>query len=254
MFDLLTHIAHDAGRLALDHFGRLTDVVVEEKGPLDLVTIADRAVEALVTERLRAAFPADGIMGEEGARHPGTSGRVWVIDPIDGTFNFVRGGRQWAVSIGLIAEGRPIFGIVHAPAAGVTLAGGLNHLPLMNGQPLPPLGPFRPARGVVGLSVSPLFASAERQEILRRITDEAGLMLRICNASTWSLIELATGEVDGHIGFGERAWDVMGALPVVMALGAQGTLDWSATPLMERLRHVVGKPDLVALCQKSGII
>jgi myo-inositol-1(or 4)-monophosphatase len=246
MFDILLPLVQDAGRLALQHFGRLPEGDIAQKGHLDLVTVADRAVEALLIDGLRRAFPEDGILGEEGGDHLGTSGRVWVIDPIDGTFNFVRGGVQWAVSVGLFAGGRPVLGIVHAPAAGLMLTGGIDHAPELNGQPLPPLAPFAPARGVIGLSLSARMPLETRLAFLGRAMDEAGVMLRICNASTWSLIELARGEVDGHVGLGEQAWDVMGMLPIVTALGATGTPPWPDDRLGARIYHVVGKPGLVA--------
>ncbi|MCP4384277.1 MAG: inositol monophosphatase, partial [Hyphomicrobiales bacterium] len=82
----------EAGQIALSHFQRLSSIAVESKGHLDLVTLADRDVERFLTDGLRKAYPDDGVFGEEGSNHVGTSGRVWVVDPIDGTFNFVRGG------------------------------------------------------------------------------------------------------------------------------------------------------------------
>lgn len=252
MFHLLTPLAHEAGELALTHFGTLGHSAVSAKGPLDLVTIADRQVEALITARLRAAFPDDGILGEEGGLTPGTSGRIWVIDPIDGTFNFVRGGRQWAVSIGLWQDGRPVLGIIHAPALNLTLTGGAGHAPLLNGSPLPPLTPYSPERAAVGVGLGRAIPAPERIAMLRYLTEEAGIMFRCCNATTLSLIELATGEVDGHIGYGESAWDVMAAWPILTALGASSTLDWAATPLDAKLRFVIGKPGLVAACHSLG--
>ena len=65
-------------------------------------------------------------------------------------------------------------------------------------------------------------------------------------------VELATGDVDGHVGYGESAWDVMGAWPILTALGATSTVDWARTPLDAKLRFVIGKPDLVAACRSLG--
>lgn len=249
MFDILAPVAGEAGDLALSHFGRLSTGAVSAKGPLDLVTVADRAVEALITARLRAAFPSDGILGEEDGLIPGTSGRIWVIDPIDGTFNFVRGGRQWAVSIGLWQGTQPVLGIIHAPALGLTLTGGIGHPPMMNGTPLAPLAPFSADRAAVGVGLGRAIPAPDRIEMLRFLTEDAGIMFRCCNASTISLIEVALGEVDGHVGFGESAWDVMAAWPILTALGAVSTLDWSTTPLNAKLRFVIGKPALVDACR-----
>lgn len=87
-------IAREAGRLALTYFQSLASLPVEKKGHLDLVTEADRQVETLLIASLQKAFPDDGIFGEEGGEIAGTSGRIWVVDPIDGTFNFVRGNQN----------------------------------------------------------------------------------------------------------------------------------------------------------------
>lgn len=249
MFDTLIPLAHDAGALALGHFGQLTQGSVSSKGPLDLVTVADRAVEALIVERLRREFPEDGILGEEGGTIAGTTGRLWVIDPIDGTFNFVRGGKDWAVSIGLWQDGEPVAGIVHAPVQALTLTAGRNAPPQMNGKLLPPLTAYQPERGAVSVSLGGAIPSADRIAMLRFLTEEARIMFRCNNAATLSLIEVATGEVDGHIGYGESVWDVMAIWPILTALGAVSTLDWSRTHMTDKLRYVIGKPDLVDLCR-----
>lgn len=249
MHHILSEIADTAGKLALSHFGKLSDGSVAQKGPLDLVTVADRAVEKLVQEQLLAAFPEDGIFGEEGASVPGTSGRTWVIDPIDGTFNFVRGGRQWAISVGLYAQGQPLWGIVHAPAAGITVTGGPQDAPRLNGTLLPQLRPFDPDRAVVGVSLGSKCPARERVALVRFLIEDSGMMFRNCNCATHALIELATGEVDGHIALGESSWDVMGIWPILTRLGAVSTLEWKNRSLDQTLRYVIGKPELVGKCR-----
>jgi len=110
-------IAREAGALALDFFRTRDTLDIEAKGPLDLVSRADRELEAMIASRLRRAFPDDGILGEEGGHAPSRSGRTWVLDPIDGTFNFVRGGPEWGVSIGCHDAAGPLFGAVNLPVA-----------------------------------------------------------------------------------------------------------------------------------------
>jgi fructose-1,6-bisphosphatase/inositol monophosphatase family enzyme len=82
------------------------------------VTIADKESERLLVSELSAAFPGDGFLGEEGTAHEGTSGRRWIIDPIDGTRDFVRGVPNWAVLVGLEAEGKTVAGVAYFPALG----------------------------------------------------------------------------------------------------------------------------------------
>ena len=97
-------LARDAGALALRYFNRELAYSAESKGdPQDWVSVADRSVEALCRTRLAEAFPGDAMLGEETG---GTiSDRTWVIDPIDGTLNFVHGVRYWCVSIAFVESG-----------------------------------------------------------------------------------------------------------------------------------------------------
>ena len=92
-------VAHKAGELALQHAAR--GVRREDKADDSPVTVADRECERLIVSELRAAFPDDGFLGEEGASHAGRSGRRWIVDPIDGTRDFVRGLGTWSNLIGL---------------------------------------------------------------------------------------------------------------------------------------------------------
>uniref|UniRef100_Q01UD3 Histidinol-phosphate phosphatase n=1 Tax=Solibacter usitatus (strain Ellin6076) TaxID=234267 RepID=Q01UD3_SOLUE len=94
---------------------RAGGVAAESKADTSPVTIADRENERLVREAIEREFPADGILGEEGASKAGTSGRRWVVDPIDGTRDFIRGNRFWCVLIALEDEGEPVVGVAHFP-------------------------------------------------------------------------------------------------------------------------------------------
>ena len=112
-------IAKDAGALALSLFEK--SVPEELKDDLSPVTCADREGEVFIVRRLREAFPEDGICGEEGARVPTKSGRRWLIDPVDGTKDFVRGNPYWAVQIALEIDGRVVAGVIHCPCLGETV-------------------------------------------------------------------------------------------------------------------------------------
>ena len=107
-------IARRAGELALKiregHLG------IESKSDESPVTIADKACEKLIVEELTAAFPDDGLLGEEGAARESSNGRKWIIDPIDGTRDFIRGTRAWSVLIGLEENGQVVAGHAFFPA------------------------------------------------------------------------------------------------------------------------------------------
>lgn len=114
--------ARRAAALAGDNAMRLRqgDIGTQAKPDDSPVTIADRDNERLLRDLIERDFPADGILGEEGARKPGSSGRRWIVDPIDGTRDFVRGNRFWCVLIALEAGGEPVLGVAHFPMLGET--------------------------------------------------------------------------------------------------------------------------------------
>ena len=109
-----SRIARLAGQLALQI--RKGDIGIESKSDESPVTVADKAAEALIVSELTAAFPEDGLLGEEGAAREAANGRRWIIDPIDGTRDFIRGTRAWSVLIGLEANNDIVVGFAYFPA------------------------------------------------------------------------------------------------------------------------------------------
>jgi histidinol-phosphatase len=106
--------AMHAGDLALGYQSQ--ELKPEAKPDLSPVTIADRECERLLVKEISQAFPDDGLLGEEGARRESRNGRKWILDPIDGTRDFVRGLPFWAVLIGLEVDGEVVVGVCHMPA------------------------------------------------------------------------------------------------------------------------------------------
>ena len=109
-------VAREAGKLALDYFNRRAQLQVELKGMQDVVSVADRAVEDLVRARLSGTFPEDDLLGEEGGgagRRAGAA--LWVIDPIDGTANFLRGMPYWSVALAYVKDDRVEIGVTYDP-------------------------------------------------------------------------------------------------------------------------------------------
>jgi len=115
--ELAKLLVREAGALALDYQRR--GVTAETKSDESPVTAADRACEKLIVERIVREFPEDGILGEEGANRNSHNGRKWIIDPIDGTRDFVRGIPLWAVLIALEQENEVVVGVAHCPLQGL---------------------------------------------------------------------------------------------------------------------------------------
>lgn len=133
-------LVYNAGRLAWRM--RESGLVTETKTSVsDVVTAADRAAEKFIADALDIIRPDDGLVGEEGTAKPGTSGRTWVIDPVDGTYNFTTGSDYWCSALALV-EGDPeapdelLFGAVHRPAMGYTWFGGPSIPTTRDGKPV----------------------------------------------------------------------------------------------------------------------
>ncbi|MEP5950147.1 MAG: inositol monophosphatase, partial [Lentilitoribacter sp.] len=108
-------IARIGGTLALEYFRRLDRLEIEDKGPQDFVSDADKAVENHIRNLINAAYPDDGIIGEEDAPKSSSSGYTWVIDPIDGTANFITGIPSWVVVIAIVYEDQTHVGVIFDP-------------------------------------------------------------------------------------------------------------------------------------------
>ena len=120
LMDFAVRTTRAAGEVTLQHFGR---VAVQLKSDGSELTAADLAAETHIREALAAAFPQDGVLGEEHAETPSRSGRRWIVDPIDGTRSVGAGVPLYAVLLALEEEGVPILGCAHFPGMGQTLVG-----------------------------------------------------------------------------------------------------------------------------------
>ncbi len=118
LLSLASQLAREAGALALTARQHARHGVDTKTTPTDVVTAADRAVEQLIIAGIVAARPDDGVLGEEGGQRPSRSGVRWVIDPIDGTVNYLYGHPHYAVSIAVEIDGEPAVGVVRNPATG----------------------------------------------------------------------------------------------------------------------------------------
>jgi histidinol phosphatase-like enzyme (inositol monophosphatase family) len=127
-------MAQEAGRLTLQWF-QAADLAVERKGDGTPVTAADKAAERFIREQLAARHPDDGILGEEEAPVAGTSGRRWVLDPIDGTKAFTHGVPLYSNLLALEDEHGPAIGVINLPALGETVAAGRGLGCTFNGEP-----------------------------------------------------------------------------------------------------------------------
>ena len=218
--DTALRIASEAGELALRHFRALEQLSIESKGHQDLVSNADREVELFVRAELAREFPDDGIIGEEHAPTAGTSGHVWVIDPIDGTANFVRGIPAWCVVIASTRHGVTELGVIHEPSTGETFSasrGGGAHL---NGRPIFVSKATSLAEGSVGTGSSNRRPLQHVVELISLLSAEGGVFFR--NASgALMLAYVAAGRLLGYCEEHMNAWDCLAGLLMIEEAGGR---------------------------------
>ncbi|MEC8970351.1 MAG: inositol monophosphatase family protein, partial [Actinomycetota bacterium] len=134
LVDFAISIAREAGELTLGWFETPgLDVVQKTDG--SPVTVADREAESLLRDRITVAHPDDSIIGEEGDDRSGSSGRTWILDPIDGTESFIRGVPLYGTLVALVDEHGPAVGVVNLPALDECIWAGRGRGCFANGQP-----------------------------------------------------------------------------------------------------------------------
>ena len=246
--DCLADAAREAGTLALAFFrhGAATSARIEAKAGGSPVTEADLAADALLRTRLGDAFPEAGWLSEESADDLDRLKRrtLLIIDPIDGTRAFVGGDPRWAVSAALIADGRPLAGVVHAPALGETYAAARGAGAELNGAPLCASTPADSRRLTAAGPKPVLQAMGERLgasvEVVPRVPS---LAYRLCMAARGA-VDFAVAAADAH------DWDVAAADLMLEEAGAR-LVDASGERLTYNLAHVrrgrlLATPDALA--------
>lgn len=214
-------LAREAGRLALDMRAAQDGLTIDVKGPQDFVTGADLAVETLIRQRLSEHFPNDAIVGEEGGREgDATSGEVWIVDPIDGTTNFMRGLPDWAISIACASEGEIVLGAIFAPDHDLMFEGMLGDTPVArkNGTDLKVATGRDAAGALIAVGWSPRTAFGEHAVFLEQIID-AGGEYRRSGAATIGLIGVAAGWVDAYMERCLNLWDAAAGIAIIKAAG-----------------------------------
>jgi myo-inositol-1(or 4)-monophosphatase len=199
--------AREAGELVLGLRADGVAVAATKSSPIDVVTEADRACEELVRSRLRAARPDDAIVGEEGEDLPGTSGVSWIVDPIDGTVNYLYGLPHYAVSIAAAVDGQVVAGVVHSPATGLEYAAHAGGGATCNGRPIGvrPVPPLAEALVATGFSYEVQVRARQARsvaQLLTRVRD-----IRRQGSCALDLCAVASAQVDGYVEEGPHVWD-----------------------------------------------
>jgi myo-inositol-1(or 4)-monophosphatase len=219
--DLALEVAREAAALVRVRGSGEVRVADTKSSTVDVVTDTDRESEELVRRRLLAARPDDSVMGEEGDDHAGSSGVRWIVDPIDGTVNFLYGIPEYAVSIAAEVGGEVVAGAVVNAATGVEYAAARGAGSTRDGRPLrvrpsPPV-PERLVLTGFGYRADVRAGQAERvARMLPRVRD-----VRRMGSCALDLCHVAEGSADGYVEEGPNLWDHAAGSLVATEAGAR---------------------------------
>lgn len=218
---LAVDVAGEAGELIVARRRRGVELVGTKSTVTDVVTEADRESETLIRSRLRAARSDDAVLGEEAGDTFGTSGVTWVVDPIDGSVNYLYGLPQFSVSIAAEVGGHVVAGVVHNPSSGQTWSASLGTGAHLDGAPIHATTQDRLDVALIATGFG--YAASRRAaqaDTLRRVIVEVRDIRRAGSASL-DLCSVATGWCDGFYERGLNPWDRAAGALIAREAGAR---------------------------------
>lgn len=239
-----TELAHRVG----DYLRPLSgSTEFREKGPGDVVTKADEVAQAMIFREIQSRFPASQVLGEEGAPNPDWNrGLCWIVDPIDGTRNFIAGLPSFSISIGLVEAGEPVMGVVHDPLLGETFTAVRGTGATRNGVPISPSRTTQLGRSLLVYSLPPR-VRPDHPEMRRvnRVVQQAST--RRLGSAALNLCYVACGRLDGYWASTLSLWDIAAGILIAREAGCtiQG-LDGAAYRLGDAAFCVTATPELGA--------
>lgn len=211
-------IARDGGVLALEYFRRVGDLKIIDKGVQDFVTEADQNVETHVRSLIEKAFPEDGIVGEEHAPKQGTSGYTWVIDPIDGTTNFVSAIPFWCVVLAVVKDDATEIGVIHDAVHSESFHAVRGGGAFVNDTPIkcPPAASMD--RGSINVGYCNRSGKEVTTKLVAEILQRDGVFTRFASGAL-SLAHMAAGRTIGYIEEHMNAWDCLAGQLIIAEAG-----------------------------------
>lgn len=219
LLEAVEAVARAAGDVALGHYQ--TSILVETKANGTPVTVADREAEQAARRWLATHFPADAILGEEFGESPGTSGRRWLLDPIDGTITFVRGVPLWGTLVAVAEGERVLAGAAYFPAVGEMLAAAPRQGCWWNGRRARVSDTSTLAGATVLITDERSFTRQDLRDGWRTLTGEAAV------ARTWGdcygYLLVATGRAEAMVDPKLGPWDSACLQPIIEEAGGEFT-------------------------------
>jgi myo-inositol-1(or 4)-monophosphatase len=200
-------VARAAGELLLERYEGPASGVERKSSRTDMVSDADRDAEALIQELLAVERPEDGLLGEEGSQSDGASGRRWVVDPLDGTTNYLYRFPAWVVSVALEDGDGGLVGVVHDPLRGEMFAAARGQGARLNGAEIAVSGVESLDTALIGTGFGyDSDRRAQQAEVVARVLPRVR-DIRRAGAAALDLCMVACGRLDGYYERGLNAWD-----------------------------------------------
>lgn len=202
---------------AVRHSAR-SDRVRTKEGFTDVVTAADVAAEEAMVQLLRRHRPEDTVVGEEGASRQGRSGRAWVIDPVDGTWNYTRSSERWCSAVALVVDDLPALGAISGAGAARVWLGGRDVAATEDGTPLPPLRDRPLAETQLLTYLHPPHHATEVGEAWRRLVRGVAT-LRMTGSGSLDATDVAAGRAELSVQHSVPVWDSAPGEALVRSVG-----------------------------------
>ena len=250
-------IVKAAGALALKFFQELENLNVEKKGHQDFVSRADKEVELFIRTGLERAFPDDCIVGEEHDTKTGNSGFTWVIDPIDGTANFINGIPAWTIVLAGVCDDQTQIGIIFDACHDECFVAISGMGTRLNNMVLQKLSASLLTDGSVGVGFSNRVTTRGVNKAVEKILDAGGMFHR--NASgALSLAYVADGRLLGYTEEHMNAWDCLAGQLLVAEVGGGVEIQSADNMITQGGRVVVGAPGvfevLIAISDEAYVL
>jgi myo-inositol-1(or 4)-monophosphatase len=241
--DAAKSIALDAGAMALGFFRDISALEIKSKGAQDMVSNADLEVETFVRAKIAALYPDDGIVGEEHENVASKSGWTWVIDPIDGTANFVTAIPQWCVIIACVHNDKTEIGVIFEPSTNELFWGAVGQGAHLNDTKLSVARTAGLNQGSVGVGMNGRTATHMASDLIADLSNRGGIFFR--NASGGLMLAyVAAGRLIGYTEAHMNAWDCLAGQLLITEAGGRIEDQSADRMLVSGGRVIAGSPDI----------
>jgi myo-inositol-1(or 4)-monophosphatase len=212
--------AKEAGKFLSDNFGKINKI--ESKGDRNLVTNLDKKAELMIREEIQGAFPQHDILGEEGGRKNVNSDYLWIIDPLDGTHNYIRKINIFGVSIGIVYKNKFIGGVVYMPEEDELYSAEVGSGAYKNDKKIS-VSPYSKLNELsIAFDSSIRYSPEIMLKVLGDLSKEV-FNVRMFGSSVRTLTYIAEGNLDCAVEFHDRPWDFSGSVAIIEEAGGKLT-------------------------------